>query len=271
MSEQNVSSDEGAAGEARPSGADPDFQPLAEAKRLLRSVRAGTIATLNGSGAPFASLVSVATDPDGSPLILVSQLSSHTRHLDKDSRASLLLAETGEGDPLTHPRLTITGKANKIVEPAARAAARQRFLAKHPKAALYADFGDFSFWRLAMDQIHLNGGFARAARFPAARILISTADAEALLASEANAVAHMNADHADALALYATVLAGQPAGAWLATGLDPEGMDLACGDRTARLSFPQRVTTPGDLRMVLVTLAKTARSTDAPQAGPIKR
>ena len=263
MSEQPVPSDEPAAAEAGLAGADPDFQPLAEAKRLLRSVRAGTIATLDGSGAPFASLVSVATDPDGSPLILVSQLSSHTRHLDKDPRASVLLADTGEGDPLTHPRLTITGVANKIVGPEARAAARQRFLAKHPKAALYADFGDFSFWRLAMDQIHLNGGFARAARFPAARLLTSTADAEALLVSEAGAVAHMNADHADALALYATALAGQPAGAWLATGLDPEGMDLACGDRTARLVFPHRVTTPGDLRMVLVALAKMARPTGA--------
>ncbi|WP_158811650.1 HugZ family protein [Beijerinckia sp. L45] len=261
MNEENLSGEAGAPddAQARPGG-DPDFQPLAESRRLLRSIRAGTLATLNGSGDPFASLVSVATEPDGSPLILVSQLSSHTRHLDKDPRASLLLAETGEGDPLTHPRLTITGVAEKLAEPAARAAARDRFLAKHPKAALYADFGDFSFWRLAMDQIHLNGGFARAARFPARRILTETADAEALLASEAGAIAHMNADHADALAVYAQVLAGQPAGAWLATGLDPDGMDLACGDRTARLVFPHRVTTPGDLRMVLVALAKTARS-----------
>ena len=260
MNDEGGSDSERAGEDAVRPGADPDFRPLAEAKRLLRSIRAGTLATLNGSGDPFASLVSVATDPDGSPLILVSQLSAHTRHLDKDKRASLLLAETGAGDPLTHPRLTITGVAQKIVDPAARAAVRQRFLAKHPQAALYADFGDFSFWRLAMDQIHLNGGFARAARFPAKRLLTETADADALLASEQGAISHMNADHAEALALYAQVLAGQPAGAWIATGLDPDGMDLACGDRTARLVFPQRVTTPGDLRKVLVDLAEAARS-----------
>lgn len=261
MSEENRSGADGMAVDegARPGG-DPDFRPLAEAKRLLRSIRAGTLATLNNAGDPFASLVTVATDPDGSPLILVSQLSAHTRHLDKDPRASLLLAETGAGDPLTHPRLTITGVAEKIVDPAARAGVRQRFLAKHPKAALYADFGDFSFWRLAMDQIHLNGGFARAARFPAKRILTETADAGALLASEEGALAHMNADHADALALYAQVLAGQGAGAWTATGLDPDGMDLACDDQTARLTFLQRVTNPGDLRKVLVMLATAARS-----------
>ena len=32
-------------------------------------------------------------------------------------------------------------------------------------------------------------------------------------------------------------------------------MDLACGDSTTRLVFPQRVTNPGDLRKVLVDLA----------------
>ncbi len=239
---------------------DPDFDPLAEAKRLLRSIRAGSLATLNGSGDPFASLITVATDHDGTPLFLVSQLSAHTRHLDKDPRASLLLAETGEGDPLAHPRLTIVGIAAKVVEPAARAAVRARFLARHPKAALYADFGDFSFWRLAMEQIHLNGGFARAARFPADRLLTPLGGAGELIAAEAGAVAHMNVDHADALALYAQVIAGKPPGAWVATGLDPDGMDLACGDLAARIPFPDRVTNAHDLRKVLVKLAHAARA-----------
>ncbi len=247
-------------GELEPQpGQDPAFAPLAESKRLLRQTRAGTLATLNGSGDPFASLVTVATDPDGAPLILVSQLSAHTRHMDRDTRVSLLLAETGAGDPLAHPRLTITGRAAKVTEPAARLAVRTRFLARHPKAELYADFGDFSFWRIAMEQIHLNGGFARAARFPASRLLTPLAGAETLLAAEAGAVAHMNADHLDALALYAERLAGKPPGAWLATGIDPDGMDLACGDDTARIPFAAPIAHPGDLRKVLVEMARAAR------------
>ena len=80
-------SGEGVSGEGSPS--DPDFRPLAEAKRLLRQTRAGTLATLAAGGDPFASLVTLATDHDGSPLFLVSQLSHHTRHLDKDGRCSL--------------------------------------------------------------------------------------------------------------------------------------------------------------------------------------
>ena len=252
---------------ARP-GTDAAFDPLAESKRLLRSIRAGALGTLNGSGDPFSTLVTVATDHDGAPLILVSQLSAHTRHLDADPRCSLLLAETGPGDPLTHPRLTLTGRAEKVVEPGARTAVRARFLARHPRAELYADFADFSFWRMAMEQVHLNGGFARAARFPAARLATPLDGAATLVAAEAGALAHMNADHADALALYAQVLAGQPAGTWIATGLDPDGMDLACGDRTARLAFPEPVTTPGDLRKVLATLAEQARLKGEPTSTP---
>ncbi len=250
--------------EAASRPADPDFRPEAEAKRLLRATRAGALATLAGAGDPFASLVTVATSFDGSPLILVSQLSAHTRHLDRDGRASLLLADAGEGDPLRHARLTLTGTAEKLTDPTARAGAKARFLARHPQAALYADFGDFSFWRIAMEQVHLNGGFARAARFPAARILTALDGCEALLAMEAGAVAHMNADHADALALYARVLAGQGDGAWRATGIDPEGMDLACEDRTARIAFPERVTAPGGLRSVLVALAAQVRAAAGP-------
>ena len=110
-------------------------------------IRAGALATLDReSGFPFASLVTVATDQDGSPLLLLSRLASHTVNLDADPRASLLLAETGKGDPLAHPRLTVIGRAERVEGPNFRS----RFLARHPKAALYADFADFSFVRLLM-------------------------------------------------------------------------------------------------------------------------
>jgi hypothetical protein len=70
----------------------------------------------------------------------------------------------------------------------------------------------------------------------------------------------MNTDHAEACRLYATKLLGEPDGPWRISGIDPDGMDLALGDRTARLPFPQRVTEPGALRQVLVALAGQARA-----------
>jgi heme iron utilization protein len=239
----------------------PDFDPKSIAKTLLRSIRAGALATVDrNSGHPFASLVNVATDSDGSPLILASRLSTHTANLENDGRGSLLLAVTGKGDSLAHPRLTVIGSFARIApdnpdEPRLR----QRFLARHPKAELYAGFADFSFWRLTIVSAHLNGGFARAADLTADDVLTDISDAADLLQAEGNAVAHMNDDHGDAVRLYATKLLGAQDGLWRLTGLDPDGLDLACGDAALRLQFQERVTTPQKLREMVVTLAKQAR------------
>jgi hypothetical protein len=238
----------------------PAFDGVPVAKELLRAIRAGALATLDASsGHPFASLVTVATDLDGSPLLLMSTLSAHVQNLERDPRCSILLAQGGKGDPLAHPRLTVMGEAARSSEPRVRA----RFLARHPKAKLYADFGDFSFWRVAMTGGHLNGGFARAMSLNGPELATDLAGADGFDELEAGAVAHMNEDHRDALALYATRLAGAPAADWRATGLDPEGLDLAAGDLTARVPFPRRVTGAGDLRRLLKEMADQARA-DSP-------
>jgi hypothetical protein len=135
-----------------------------------------------------------------------------------------------------------------------------RRAARHPKAALYADFPDFSFWRMELDRVHLNGGFARAAELDGAEVRTELAGAEALASAAESAVEHMNTDHREALALYATRLAGEPPTEWRTTGVDPDGIDLAAGDRTARVPFPHRVDGPGPLRAVLKALADDARA-----------
>ena len=246
-----------------PENAQPpaDFSPTLVAKTLLRTIRAGTLATLDrNTGHPFASLVNVATDSDGSPLILVSRLSTHTANLEVDGRCSILLAETGKGDPLAHPRLTVLGAMSRVPREAAEEARlRRRFLARHPKSELYAGFGDFAFWRMSVVSAHLNGGFARAADLKAADVLTDMTGADDLVATEEGAVEHMNADHAEATRLYATKLLGAEDGKWRITGLDPDGADLALGDETLRLPFQARVTSGEQLRKALVALAAAAR------------
>jgi putative heme iron utilization protein len=238
-----------------------DFDPRALARSLLRATRAGTLATLDrNTGHPFASLVNVATDTDGSPLILTSRLSTHTANLEQDGRASILLAEAGKGDPLAHPRLTVLGVFARIErESADEARVRRRFLARHPKSELYVGFGDFAFWRMHVASAHLNGGFARAADLAAADVLTDLSGADELIAAEEGAVEHMNTDHAEATKLYATKLLGLDDGPWRISGLDPDGADLTAGDRTARLAFKERVTSGEVLRKVLVEFAKQAR------------
>ena len=91
-------------------------------------------------------------------------------------------------------------------------------------------------------------------------MLTDLSGAEELVGAEAGAVEHMNADHAEATRLYAVKLLGKDEGPWRVSGLDPDGADLTAGDRTARLAFPQRVTSAAALRQVLVELARQARA-----------
>ncbi|CAM5773686.1 pyridoxamine 5'-phosphate oxidase [Labrys miyagiensis] len=243
-------------GQPNPAGQPADFEPVMEAKALLRRIRAGALATIDAQdGSPFASLVNVATDFDGSPLLLLSRLAAHRGNIEKDPRVSLLLSEGGKGDPLAHARLTVTGRAEIVDD----ADVRRRFLSRHPKSSLYAGFPDFSFFRMAVTGGHLNGGFARAARLSPEELLTDCSEAAALRQGEEGAVEHMNADHADAVRLYATRLAHGKEGPWRLTGIDPEGMDLAFADETVRVPFAERVADPGSLRKVLVAMAAEAR------------
>jgi heme iron utilization protein len=246
-----------------PEGARPpqDFKPIDVAKELLRATRSGSLATLDrNTGHPFCSLVNIATDIDGSPLILVSQLSTHTANIEVDPRASVLLASTGKGDPLAYPRLTALGAFEKI-ERGSPDEGRivRRYSARHPKN-MYAGFADFGLWRLKVVSAHLNGGFARAADLKGSDLMTDLADAQEMVEIEESAVEHMNADHADAVRLYATKLLGEADGAWRVTGVDPDGLDLALGDRLARLPFPTRVASGTALRKVLAEAGAQARA-----------
>ena len=232
------------------------FDALAESRRLLRSIRAGALATTDAGGVPFASLVNVATAPDGAPILLLSKLAAHTGHLEADPRCAILLAETGKADPLAHPRLTVMGTLARDADPLLR----ERFLRRHPKSALYADFPDFSFWRMDVARAHINGGFAKAGQLAGGDLMLDPAIALAIAAGEGGAVDHMNADHADAIALYAKHFAREAPGPWRATGFDPEGMDLVAGERTARIVFPEPVTEASALRRSLVAMAGQARA-----------
>jgi putative heme iron utilization protein len=151
--------------------------------------------------------------------------------------------------------VTLIGKAEKVRDEAVR----RRFLARHRDAAFYADFPDFSFWRLAVEGAHYIGGFGRIVDLAPAELLVATEGAEDLLAAEPGIIEHMNADHADAVRLYATRLAGAPEGFWRMSGIDPEGCDLLCEGDTRRISFKAPITTPGEARNELRRLANEAR------------
>jgi putative heme iron utilization protein len=226
-----------------------------EARNLLRRARTATLATLNGDdGVPYASLVNVATDVKGAPLILVSTLAWHTRNLLADGRASLMVAEVPDtGDALTGPRVTIMGRFEKVDD----ASLRRRYLARHPAAELYAGFGDFAFWRLIPERAHAVAGFGRIETIPADEMFPS---ADEMAALEEGAIAHMNEDHDDAIQRFASKLLGATPGGWKIAGIDPDGADLRRAEEVLRLPFPRAVYAGGALRKLLAELGEASRS-----------
>ena len=236
----------------------PDRSEIAQSARaLMRRAFKGSLATIDRTGGyPYASLVTLATDASGAPTFLISTLASHTANQAQDTRASVLIDETGAlADPLQGARVTLFGRAEPMKEGVGR-----RFLARHEEAALYAGFPDFAFWRLNVEGAHYLGGFGRIFDLTPPELLLNLDGAGRLLEAEPDIVEHMNADHADALELYATTLACAPPGHWRMTGIDPEGCDLLLDGRGLRIVFAAPVATPAEARKELVRLAAEART-----------
>lgn len=235
-------------------GEDKGESPAATARRLMRSLDRATLAT-SQDGWPYASLVLAAVDHDASPLLLLSDLAEHSKNLKREARASLLFEGTaGRDDPLTGARVTVLGEARPVDD--ARLLAR--FTRRHPSAAGYAGFADFHLYRLDIARAHLVAGFGRI-HWIAAQALQSPA-APGLAAAEPDIVKHMNDDHAEAVELYATRLAGASGTGWRMTGIDPEGIDLRHGGSVVRLDFPVPVGDPEGARAAMVRFAREARN-----------
>lgn len=227
----------------------------------MRAADRAALSTLQGDagGWPYPSLVMAALDYDATPLLLLSTLADHTRNIQADARVGLLFDGTGDLDqPLAGARVSVLGRAVADDRPRSRA----RFLARHPGAAMYADFADFAIHRVVVERAHLVAGFGRVHWIEAADLLLSGAPG-GLDEHEDAVVRHMNEDHADAVQLYATVLLGlsdqdESGRGWAMTGLDPEGCDLRRGGEVARLDFDRPVHDAEEARVELVRLARRA-------------
>lgn len=128
------------------------------AKSLLAAGRFGALAVTDfESGGPYVALANYACDAEGLPIFLFSSLARHMKGIARDKRASLLVAEIpAEGDALAGTRATFIG----VLE-AADQVSGAAYVARHPYAAGYATFADFSFWRLRVNTVHIVGGFGR--------------------------------------------------------------------------------------------------------------
>jgi len=201
-------------------------------RRLARSADRAALATTLADGRPYASLVLLAWDLDGAPLLLLSDLAEHSRNLARDPRQALLIDGTGGlADPLTGPRASLIGKAAPIADDRLLA----RFLARHPSAETYAGFADFRLYRIELERAHFVAGFGRI-RWIEAEHLVLAGGSSVLAEAEGTILLAMNGDRQGEIE---RILKRGPG--WRMTGLDPEGADFRREGETARVDFAEPV------------------------------
>jgi len=211
-------------------------------KLLLRTARTAALATIDRTcGAPLTTLVSIGADFSGAPLMLLSHLAHHTKNLAIDPRGSLLLSTRPDrGDPLNGPRLTLSGRIIAHEE----ASARARFIRQNPKSRLYAAFSDFCIYRMDLEAVFFNGGFARAVSMAPEDVLTNIDGVDSLIQAEEALLDWVNSDQG-AIASHPLIgSTSQKTRRWRARSLDTEGLDIASGSATARIVFDAPVSSP---------------------------
>ncbi len=219
---------------------DEDARRLA--RTLVRGARFMALAILDPeTGFPSVSRTLTGTDVDGTPVILVSGLSGHTRGLVADPRCSLLAGEPGKGDPLAHPRITLQCLAESVARDTPdHTRIRSRFLDRHPKAALYADFPDFRFFRITPQAASLNGGFGRAYMLPGFDLLIPSPGITSDWLELQKDLGNMT----ETAEKFAANLGAAESHNWRFAGVDRAGINLISSDLQLRHEFEHLADSP---------------------------
>ena len=228
---------------------DADADSGFTARCLMRKARWATLATQR-AGQPFAALVTHAVAPDGSVLMLLSAMSEHARQLEAEPRCGLMA--TGEPENLnwqTAPRLSVTGLAARSDDPALR----RYWVAHHPYARLYADFSDFSIWRLVPEAGLFVAGFGQIKRLDARQLACPAQAVASLADSQAGIVAMCNANHA--VVLNRLAHAAGRTGRWAMLGVDPDGFTLTQDDTVLRIAFRAPVEDGAGVQAALAALS----------------
>jgi putative heme iron utilization protein len=144
--------------------------PAEMSRELMRRRDRAVLCTAlaDGDGQPYGSLVAVAPDADGSPLLFLSDLAEHAKNLTREPRAALVFtAPESEADPLDRPRVTVLGRLVQTDD----AEKLRRYVARHSAAEQYRTFRDFHLYRMDVARVHLVAGFGVIRWIDAAAVL----------------------------------------------------------------------------------------------------
>ena len=196
-------------------------------------------------------------DHEARPIILVSRLAEHTRNLEADARASLVVRDDGD-EVQAGARLTFIGNAARIdCDPALRA----RFLRYQPQAQQLLGLGDFSYWRITPLTLRFIAGFGTIRWVSGSEF---APPSHALAQVEADIVAHMNAGLADTLRACCRGSLGREVNEAEMLGVDCDGFDVRADGVRLRFDFPETAPDAESVQRAVVEMFETGRDARTP-------
>lgn len=225
-----------------------------QARRLLRAEHTGLLSTLSDKlgGYPFGTAVSCLTDHEARPLFLISQLAEHTRNIEQDARASLLVHEQS-ADVQAGERLTLVGEARRL---GTTAELKARYLRYFPAAAQYFEL-DFSFYRIEPVTLRYIGGFGMA-RWITPESLRPPKNS--LAQEEEELRARLNRDRAGDLQFFCRAYYGTSVSDAALVGIDCDGFDILDDGQLLRFDFPDTVLDAEQAEAALLDMTRSSNA-----------
>lgn len=229
---------------------------------MVHVERLGMLATLSTrqAGFPFASLTPFGSDAAGQPTFLISRLAVHTQNLERNSRASLLVARAGSVEQaLRAPRLSLVGHVTRVIDDGS---VRHDYIERHPEAEQWIGYSDFGFYRMQVVEAYHVAGFGEMGWISADDY--RRAQPDPLAEHRATIVEHMNRDHAQDLVLYCQAFGDIDAESAVLEEVDRLGICLRARlhggeEHDLRIAFAREARTPQEARAVLVQMSREAR------------
>ena len=237
----------------------------AEVRHWLLSVGTATLSTLAAerdvAGWPFGSLAPFALSENGTPIVLLSEIAQHTKNLRRDPRVSLFVRDPhASGDAQASWRVTVLGRARALgQDDPALEEVHARYRERVPNAPSYLGTHDFSYFALEPVRVRAIGGFG-AIRWLEPDAILRDPLGGGLREAAPGILAHMNADHEDALRAIVAAATGTSPVRTRMTAIDRAGFLVRseAPDELRYIPFEREIEA-GEAREVFVNLTRAAR------------
>jgi len=225
-----------------------------KARQIVRACKSASLGTMDRNAqTPYVSLCAFATDYEGCPVFLFSDLADHTQNIAQTPNVSLLCEQASHlSNPQAGPRVTLVGRIEKTDD----TLHKELFFQQHPSAQMYAQFGDFNFYRMDVENVHYVGGFGTAQWVDGPDY---TGDSAAFLnfsMLQSEALATLNEKYPQLGSICATKLLKLRGKNWQVLRVDADGMDLKLASRIVRYSFENPIKTMDELLDIAVQICR---------------